>query len=102
MEGGAAWHAAAYHCLDVAASARALLQSNDLLRRRLAELLEIRETQVIDLITGLGPYAATIQATLTGPPQRRARRNEKPWRGRKLAWLFLICITHRSTFHQTQ
>jgi CRISPR-associated endonuclease/helicase Cas3 len=51
MEGGAAWHAAAYHGLDVAASARALLQSNDLLRRRLAELLEIRETQVVDLIT---------------------------------------------------
>ena len=51
VEGGPAWHAAAYHCLDVAASARALLQSNDLLRRRLAELLEIRDTQVTDLIT---------------------------------------------------
>jgi CRISPR-associated endonuclease/helicase Cas3 len=51
MEGGAPWHAAAYHCLDVAASARALLECNDLLRRRLAALLAIPERRVIDLLT---------------------------------------------------
>jgi len=28
--------------------------------------------------------------------------NEKHRRGRKLAGLFLICITHRSAFHRTQ
>ncbi len=47
---GRAWHAAAYHCLDVAASARALLEANDLLRHRLAELLAIPERQVVDLV----------------------------------------------------
>jgi hypothetical protein len=48
---GANWHAAAYHCLDVAASANALLEANDPLRRQLAELLPIPERQLIDLIT---------------------------------------------------
>jgi CRISPR-associated endonuclease/helicase Cas3 len=51
IEGGATWHAAAYHCLDVAASAQALLETNGLLRHRLAELLKIPERQVIDLMT---------------------------------------------------
>src|SRR5262245_65880241 len=51
IEGGANWHAAAYHCLDVAASARALLEANALLRRQLAELLGIADTQAVDLMT---------------------------------------------------
>jgi CRISPR-associated endonuclease/helicase Cas3 len=50
-EGGALWHAAAYHCLDVAASGRALLEASDLLRRRLADLLAIPERQLVDLVT---------------------------------------------------
>ena len=51
IEGGANWHTAAYHCLDVAASANALLEANDLLRRQLAGLLVISERQLIDLMT---------------------------------------------------
>jgi CRISPR-associated endonuclease/helicase Cas3 len=68
VEGGATWHAAAYHCLDVAASVQALLQTNDLLRHRLAKLLEIPERQVIDLMTfwmalhDIGKFSAPFQA----------------------------------------
>ena len=51
IEGGANWHAAAYHCLDVAASARTLLETNKHLRHQLAELLAIPEPQLIELIT---------------------------------------------------
>jgi CRISPR-associated endonuclease/helicase Cas3 len=68
VEGGATWHAAAYHCLDVGASARALLESNDLLRRRLAELLKIAERNVIGLMTfwaalhDIGKFSAPFQS----------------------------------------
>src|SRR5262245_35183388 len=48
--GGAPWHAAAYHCLDVAASGRAILEASDLLRRLLADLLSIPERQLVDLV----------------------------------------------------
>ena len=51
IDGGANWHAAAYHCLDVAASARALLEANELLRRQLAVLLAISEQQLVELMT---------------------------------------------------
>ena len=51
IDGGADWHAAAYHCLDVAASAHTLLESNELLRRQLAKLLAIPERQLVDLMT---------------------------------------------------
>ena len=50
-DGGANWHAAAYHCLDVAASARALLEANEFLRRQLAVLLAISEQQLVELMT---------------------------------------------------
>jgi CRISPR-associated endonuclease/helicase Cas3 len=68
VEGGAIWHTAAYHCLDVAASARVLLETNDLLRRRLSEFLAIRERQVVDLITfwmalhDIGKFSAPFSA----------------------------------------
>jgi CRISPR-associated endonuclease/helicase Cas3 len=67
-EGEATWHAAAYHCLDVAASARMLLETNDLLRRRLSDLLAICERQVVDLITfwmtlhDIGKFSAPFNA----------------------------------------
>jgi CRISPR-associated endonuclease/helicase Cas3 len=70
IEGGANWHAAAYHCLDVAASANALLEANDLLRRQLAELLAIPERQLIDLITfwtalhDVGKFSAPFNAQI--------------------------------------
>jgi CRISPR-associated endonuclease/helicase Cas3 len=51
IEGGANWHAAAYHCLDVAASAHTLLNTNKHLRHQLAELLAIPEPQLIELMT---------------------------------------------------
>src|SRR6516162_7640046 len=68
VEGGAGWHGAAYHCLDVAASARALLEANDLLRRQLAELLGIAERQAVDLMTfwmalhDVGKFSAPFNA----------------------------------------
>ena len=71
-EGGSPWHAAAYHCLDVAASARALLDVNDLLRRRLAELLSLSERQVVDLVTfwmtlhDVGKFSAPFCAQVEG------------------------------------
>jgi CRISPR-associated endonuclease/helicase Cas3 len=70
IEGGANWHAAAYHCLDVAASARALLEVNDLLRRQLAELLAIPDRQVVDLLTfwmalhDVGKFSAPFSAQI--------------------------------------
>ena len=51
IDGGANWHAAAYHCLDVAASVRAILEANELLRRQLAVLLSISEQQLVELMT---------------------------------------------------
>jgi CRISPR-associated endonuclease/helicase Cas3 len=70
IEGGSSWHAAAYHCLDVAASARALLEANDLLRRQLAELLAIPDQQVVDLLTfwmalhDVGKFSAPFSAQI--------------------------------------
>src|SRR4051812_45145050 len=68
VDGGANWHAAAYHCLDVAASARALLEANDLLRRKLADLLAIPEQQFVELMTfwmalhDVGKFSAPFNA----------------------------------------
>jgi CRISPR-associated endonuclease/helicase Cas3 len=68
IEGGANWHAAAYHCLDVAASARTLLETNKHLRHQLAELLAIPEPQLIELITfwtalhDVGKFSAPFHA----------------------------------------
>ena len=45
------YHPAAYHCLDVAASAHALLSANTLLRSRLAEALGIPESDTLSLVT---------------------------------------------------
>jgi CRISPR-associated endonuclease/helicase Cas3 len=70
LDGGANWHAAAYHCLDVAASAQALLQGNDQLRRRLAELLAISERQLVELMTfwmalhDVGKFSAPFNAQI--------------------------------------
>jgi CRISPR-associated endonuclease/helicase Cas3 len=72
IEGGADWHAAAYHCLDVAASANALLEANDLLRRQLAGLLALPERQLVDLMTfwmalhDVGKFSAPFNAKIEG------------------------------------
>jgi CRISPR-associated endonuclease/helicase Cas3 len=68
IDGGANWHAAAYHCLDVAASANALLEANGPLRRQLARLLVISERQLIELMTfwmalhDVGKFSAPFNA----------------------------------------
>jgi CRISPR-associated endonuclease/helicase Cas3 len=70
IEGGANWHAVAYHCLDVAASARALLEANDLLRRQLSAQLAIPDRQVVDLLTfwmalhDVGKFSAPFSAQI--------------------------------------
>ena len=81
IEGGANWHAAAYHCLDVAASAHALLEANDLLRRQLAELLAIPEQQLVDLMTfWMAPPVLNQRPSPGGHPATSRKALRRPTR----------------------
>jgi CRISPR-associated endonuclease/helicase Cas3 len=51
--GSVPYHPAAYHCLDVAATARVMLGSNRLLRDRFCELLGLAPEQLVALLTAL-------------------------------------------------
>jgi len=47
------WHPVAYHCFDVAACGRNLLEQNKLWRGRLSELLQLSDTELLAFVTFL-------------------------------------------------
>lgn len=53
FENASSWHPAAYHCLDVAACGRVLLEHHQLWRERLGELLHLDEESLLDFVTFL-------------------------------------------------
>ena len=65
---GPEWHPLAFHCLDVAAVGRLLLQEDRALAERICRLLEVGEPELVDLATYLlalhdiGKFAKRFQA----------------------------------------